>query len=398
VDVQTAEGVASVRSGRLPNLRTRATSGPALGAALLAACVLGAAVTPTASAAQEGASRTDCPEEVTSGDAIWIVGSVRELDSEIPLPGAEVALAWTEDDELREAVVQTDGIGRYRFCRLAPDRRYTLSASAVGRSGTMRSVDTRADRPQVRQDLTVALTATESGQIVGRIVDRGNGRGVEGARVRLEPAGLEVVTRYDGRFTFRDVSAGDHTLQVRHLAYGEHETDVSVTADRTTDVQVAVAEDPVEMEPLEVTVRQRYRPLEQRGYYERMNLAEIRGGEFLTPEIIQRRNPSRLSHLLGQVPSVGLSRRCRGGACGYDIVIRGCGAGGGQPAIFLDGVRYRFSRDNIRGIDEIPMQEIRAVEVYRSPSELPAEFSEPDRHCAVVLWSKSGPDRGEPGT
>lgn len=365
--------------------------------AMLAASSLGVALDPSASVAQQVTSLTDCPDAGTPGAAIRVEGSVRELDSELSLHGAEVELTWREGEELRRSVTNTDSTGRYRFCRLAPDRRYTLTASALGRTGTMQPLDTRPEQSEVRVDLTVALTETESGQIVGRVVDGGSGRGVEAATVRLEPSGLEVATRYDGRFTFRDVPSGDHTLHLRHLAYGEHETEVTVEPDRTIDVEMAVSEEPVELEPLEVTVRHRYRPLERRGYYERMHLAEALGGVFLTPEIIERRKPSKLSHLLGHVPMVRLDRRCRGGACGNQVVIRGCGGAGGSPAVFLDGIEYDFARGNVRGIDEIPMQDIRAVEVYRSPAELPGEFYTTSGHCAVVLWTKKGPDRRPTG-
>jgi hypothetical protein len=237
----------------------------------------------------------------------------------------------------------------------------------------------------------VALSDAESGRIVGRIVDSGNGRGVEAATVRLEPLGFEIVTRYDGRFTLQDVPAGDYTLHLRHLAYGEHETEVTVEPDRTVEMEMAVSEEPVELEPLEVTVRQRYRPLETRGYYERMHWAEVHGGEFLTPEMIERRRPARLSHLVEHVPGVTLNNRCQGSVCGLWPEIRTCG----NPTIFLDGVVP--SPRSVRLLDEIPMPDVRAVEVYLGPSQLPMEFAKPRTRCAIVVWTKKGPDHRVPG-
>lgn len=355
--------------------------------AVAAAVSSGAALAPTAVAAQADAPSANCPDAVTSDAGIWIVGQVRDPGSEVPLPGAEVEVTWREAGELRRATTEAGPAGDYRFCGIPPELHLTVSASAVGRAGGMHAVDTRAGEPVVRQDLAVVLADAERGRIVGRVVDRGNRRGVEAATVRLEPPGLEVATRYDGRFTLQDVPAGDHTLHLTHLAYGEHETEVTVEPDRTVEVEMAVSEEPVELEPLEVTVRHRYRPLERRGYYERMHWAEAHGGVFLTPEIIERRKPSKLSHLLGHVPMVALNRICSGGACGNQVVIRGCGVGG-RPAVFLDGIEYDFARGSVRGIDEIPMQDIRAVEVYRSPGEIPGEFYTTSAHCAVVLWTK----------
>lgn len=358
------------------------------GGLAVAAAISSSALAPTAVTAQAVAPAADCPDAVTSDAGIWIVGQVRDPGSEVPLPGAEVEVAWREAGELRRATTEVDPAGEYRFCGIPPDLHLTVSASAVGRAGGMHAVDTRAGEPVVRQDLAVVLADAERGRIVGRIVDRGNGRGVEAATVRLEPPGLEVVTRYDGRFTLQDVPAGDHTLHLRHVAYGEHQAEVTVEPDRIVEVEMAVSEEPVELEPLEVRVRHRYRPLERRGYYERMHWAKARGGEFLTPEMIERRRPARLSHLVEHVPRVTLDNRCRGSVCGLWPEIRACSA---QPTIFLDGVEFPLR--SVRGLDEIPMQDVRAVEVYLSPSQLPMEFANPRTRCAIVVWTKKGPDR-----
>jgi hypothetical protein len=51
----------------------------------------------------------------------------------------------------------------------------------------------------------------------------------------------------------------------------------------------------------------------------------------------------------------------------------------------VDGVLVPM--DNI---DDVPLNNIGAVEVYRGPSEMPPEFNYPDAVCGVVLiWTRT---------
>lgn len=379
-------------------LRGREASGP-LGAALaLAAASVLPPVAPAA--AQSPVPSSDCPSEIGENAAVWIAGQVHDAGSGVPLPGAEVELTWREDGGIRRVSAETDPTGVYRFCRVPPDLHLTVHASAAGRQGAMFAVDTRAGEAVVRQDLEVALSDAEEGRLVGRVVDRSNGRGVEAASIRLEPLGVEAATRYDGRFVFQDVPSGDYTLRLSHVAYGEHETEVTVTPEETVEVQMAVSEEPVEMEPLEVTVRHRYRPLERRGFYERMHWADAHGGEFITPEIIERRKPSRISHLLNGLPGVRVWENCSGGVCQAIPYFRrgfGCVSARGRvnqpPVVFIDGVEVDIQQ-SVQGINQFSPSSVRAIEVYEGPAQTPAEFTSIHDRCGtIVIWTKKGPDR-----
>jgi len=64
--------------------------------------------------------------------------------------------------------------------------------------------------------------------------------------------------------------------------------------------------------------------------------------------------------------------------------------GGGCPiSYWVDGIR--FYPDDRRGINEIIVSDVEAVEVYRRASETPAEFLDSDSRCGVVvIWTKRG--------
>ena len=68
----------------------------------------------------------------------------------------------------------------------------------------------------------------------------------------------------------------------------------------------------------------------------------------------------------------------------------GAGSGKCEVSYYLDGGRFR--PDPEVGINEILGSEVIAVEVYRGPSETPAEFLDSGSRCGViVIWTRRGP-------
>lgn len=190
----------------------------------------------------------DCGPEMSAREAVWIVGTVQDAGAEVRLPGAEVTMTWQVEEGVRTRSTATDGEGVYRFCGLDPGSRVTLRATVSDRGGVAVPVDVPGGEAAVRQDLEVLLSEGGEGRIVGRVIDRETGAGVEAVQVRVAPDGLQAVTDRRGRFVLQALPSGERALQLRHVAYGEHETEVEVQEGRTADVTIAVSETPVEME------------------------------------------------------------------------------------------------------------------------------------------------------
>jgi hypothetical protein len=221
--------------------------------------------------------------------------------------------------------------------------------------------------------------------------NRGAGRPVPAASVAV--AGTDAWTETDrsGYFLLEGVTPGDHVIEVRHVGYGAVADSVSLPADRTVEVRVALSADPVELEPLVVTAL-RDRRLEARGFYDRRRWGERTGrGRFLTAEEIGRRGPLRISHLLAVVPGIPLA--CRGS--------RGCAIRAARAptcshlTVYVDGVRMiggdAGASAGRRGtVDElVGAADVAAVEVYPGPASVPGEFSGPTGQCgAVAIWTK----------
>lgn len=97
------------------------------------------------------------------------------------------------------------------------------------------------------------LVAQATGRISGRVIDKGEGRPVATARVRIGtlPA---VETDLDGRFRSGELAPGRYSVTVAAIGYQPVRLDsVVVTAGQVTPVTIAITANPVQLADLEVT-------------------------------------------------------------------------------------------------------------------------------------------------
>ena len=89
------------------------------------------------------------------------------------------------------------------------------------------------DRLDLYPGLLPGLQRATVDVLQGRVVDDWTDEGVGGADLTLSgPGRFEATTDDDGGFSFRNVSVGAYTLQVRHPDYDVHEVPVAVEASR----------------------------------------------------------------------------------------------------------------------------------------------------------------------
>ena len=242
------------------------------------------------------------------------------------------------------------------------------------------------------------------GRIVGRIVDRRSGRPVEAVTVTLVDEDEQRVTDGNGRYVFDQMHPGIYQVSAAHLAYQNVDQVVDLPSDRTLQVNFELSVDPIELQPLVVTAVREKR-LELQGFYERRELAEISGaGVFLTRDDIQDAGAIRVTHYLGRIP--GLRTECTGSGNNNCVIrmTRGAPSLSGRAEwgcmnanIYVDGVRVIRDNANISdSIDNfVSPSEIAGIEVYRGPSELPAEFGGSVGRCgAIVIWTGPASSRG----
>jgi hypothetical protein len=205
-----------------------------------------------------------------------------------------------------------------------------------------------------------------------------------------------------GAFWIAGVPAGRHRLVFRRLGFVPAEFDVLVTAADTLRVRVILNPIATALPAIEVAESLLSPSLMQRGYYDRRRQREqgILSGVFIDPEEIERRRPSALTDILQGLPGVTISRTASGGRVllGNRVSIDGrartlvrC-----QFAVFIDGyeldpaqVDGRRTSQSIDGF--VNARDIRAIEVYTSPSGTPERFQSTriNHPCgSVVIWTK----------
>lgn len=222
-------------------------------------------------------------------------------------------------------------------------------------------------------------------EVFGRVLDQDTGEGVGQARLLFRRLvddsvidSVSVSTGDDGAFHFDFVPAGTYALVTEHLGFATRRDTLRVPVSKSVRMTLSLAAEPVELRPLQVRVRSGF--LVENGFYRRRSKGF---GQFLTPDELDRRPLNNLTQALKTVPGVRYARICNGGRCREGIVMSlSVGRARCSPKYFMNG-------DEMHGTvypNDISMQDVVAVEIYRSISETPAEFY--GRCGSVVMWTR----------
>ena len=290
---------------------------------------------------------------------------------------------------LAEAIVElpevgmrmvSDADGRFMLAGV-PEGRHAIRAERLGYEPLLGTVEIPGN-PDFLMLMTPAEVADPGalGQIVGRVLE-GDERGLSDVEVSVvgqEPA--RTLSNQQGRFTIRDVRPGLVVLRFARLGYAPRSATLVVQPGRTAEVGVALSVQPIELEPVEVTVRSL--DLERSGFYDRANGGF---GTFFTPGDLESRQPVVLSDALrGRVPGVRVVQDIIGGQA-YLVGRRSASFGQGACVlpVWIDGVRA-FDAN----VDLVSTTAVAAVEVYQGPGT-PAQYGM-DACGAVVIWTRRG--------
>jgi hypothetical protein len=247
----------------------------------------------------------------------------------------------------------------------------------------------RAQAQGVEQAKTAALAGT---------VRDTSGRGIAGVEIVVDSLELNAVTDDSGQFHLPGIPAGRNGFIVRKIGYEAASFETSLAAEKTLVIQVTLRNSVNTLNTATITGERLLPGLAKAGFYDR----ERRGlGRFMRPEGVDSiaHTVSTPSQMLRQMPGIDVQCR-RGGACALRSRT--------PPYcmhVFIDG-KFVPPVDN-GGKDlvldvSLTADAIGAFEVYRHPSEVPAEFEAPmivkDRGprsmtaqagCGVVaVWTK----------
>ncbi|MEO6445421.1 MAG: TonB-dependent receptor [Gemmatimonadaceae bacterium] len=212
------------------------------------------------------------------------------------------------------------------------------------------------------------------GIVRGKVVVAGTGAPISNAQLQLGTRG--ALTNDVGVFTFADVDAGTHTLEVRMIGFERRSQSVTVVDGQTTDVSVELTRVALSLDQVVVTGTA--------GAARRREIGNAISQIDVTtlPEV-----PSSVDNLLqGKATGLTVTANSGGVGGGASIRLRGnvSATQSNQPLIYIDGVRvksdgfpkntfptgYSGNSDNTvySPLNDIDPNDIERVEVIKGPA------------------------------
>lgn len=314
---------------------------------------------------------------VSAAELGTVAGAVVDRYTTLPIDGAEVSITWRIEGA-REATtheIRTDPGGLFRLCDVPSGTRIFVSTEAFGRLTRIRAVEIE---PGGTLDATLAVEAPRT-RVTGRVIDDASNQPIAAASVVLGGEdGPTAVSDENGRFLFPGVPPGRFPVAVTHVAFTGVADSLGVELGTLIDVSVRMSRNVIPLAPIVVEVKSLR--LERAGFYNRRD----RGiGSYVTRPEIMATLPNAASDVLRRQPGVRLVRRRSG--FGYAAVGRGeC-----PFRYFVDGTRVGATFQ----IDDMDVDWIEALEIYRGPSTVPPEFSLPpfeeNANCGIIaIWTR----------
>jgi hypothetical protein len=188
--------------------------------------------------------------------------------------------------------------------------------------------------------------------------------------------------------------SGPNVFQFELIGYATRTDTVLVEQDRTIELIVSMARDPVDLPPIEVSVRSPR--LIETGFYDRQYRSGL-SGHYITRDQIENRNPRAMTDMFRGVPGVTVSYDGPGQRIirfrRYPGDVRRARGDGCVPDLYVDGVLLQdqiIDRNNpyaprLRDYDIVSPSVIEGIEVYVGAAT-PIQYKHP---CGVVLvWTR----------
>lgn len=344
-----------------------------------------------------------CPPPDSSAGLAVVTGQVADDATGVPMGFAEIRLQVSGTD--RPLVTRSDPLGRFRFCTV-PAGSVIITGELADFSAFLGPVSlTPGQTYSVSLPLSSASAGRETGTLMGVVMDAGSREPLEGASVLLPGPRKTAVTNSRGRFTFSSLPSGTLNLKVIRLGYADTLGEVDVPIGKAVYMEVVMATEPIDMDPIRVTaVRRRIELPGLEDFERRYNSG---WGKFVLGEEIQRRSPRKLVDVLWETGvdtwNDGRSLRMRRTMCAPIVYLDGqkltvmprsgtMSTRTGWIRHSRPGYAYSTAEEEAAAVlDLINPMDVAAVEVYQGPAETPGEYIDSNSQCGVILvWTRRG--------
>jgi len=317
-------------------------------------------------------------------ERVTVTGRVVNALTRLPIAGVLVELLEVDmalrTDERGVFELTNAPVGTYELRLSAPGYQTSQGAFAIVQAGSF----TVSLRPLGGGEMI------QPGRLVGAVREAGTERPIPAVRVRIPTFFLDGLTGDDGRFSFAEVPPGRHEVEFANLGYAIRRDTIEVASGKTSDVEVALSVDPVEVEPITVTVERREQVLEQRGFYERRRVSV--GGHFIDREAIEDQAPVEMVDIFRRIPGAEVRLADPANPMTRAIILRG---GRGElracyPSVYLDGLLVHRASEGPAMLNYIvDPDKVAGVEIYQGGATMPVQYGGTMGGCgAIVIWTR----------
>lgn len=352
--------------------------------------------------------RVICRDSASEGRGM-MMGVVSDAQTDAPVAGALVVVMWSEMNigsntltKLPKATHTTvKANGSYKLCGLPGG----MQLRAQARLGTKQSgwIDiTMPPGGVLRRNFLLgekpkAVAATQglapgeeapkplgTAQLSGTVVGA-DGKPLEGAQVYLVGTAVGARADYRGSFHLTGLPAGTQTVEVRQLSYAPKRYTVDLSPVRASRLAATLDQRATVLGEVKVEGKAH---IDIPGFEER---AKRGFGTFLTREDIEKQQSILLTDVFRTVP--GLTVGFDG--TNYSVQSSRSMGSGCNMQWYLDGSPYDNSGNDLDQM--LRPDDIEAIEVYKSASEVPVQYQGTNASCGTILvWTKRSAARTKP--
>jgi len=235
---------------------------------------------------------------------------------------------------------------------------------------------------------SIALGASTAGAQEGSVrgvVNDTAGKPTADADVSIVALHRLARTDDQGRFSFDRLPKGEVEISVRRLGYQPQTVKAVVTDAVTYSFTVSLVEQPAVLAAVAVDASEQRLRLGIEDFYRR----RARGvGTYFTREEIMNRGARTTSDVFRSTPGIRLVRANGGQGIRFSSAQSLKGRNACIPLLWIDGQHAQGME-----VDEIPVNDIEGIELYRGPATTPSQFWQGNlTECGtVVIWSRMPP-------
>jgi len=222
------------------------------------------------------------------------------------------------------------------------------------------------------------VVCAQDGTLRGVVADS-TGAAIVGADVGI--VSLHKLTRTDdhGRFSFEKIPVGAVEVSVRRLGYEPQKLQATVSNTLELSFHVTLVPQAAVLDALDVSAKRRHVAIE--GFHQRRVVGI---GTYVTREEIEARNANVPSDMLRTMSGVQIVRTRSG--FGLRFASASSGRRDCPPTLWIDGQRAPGIE-----IDELPINDIEGIELYRGTATTPPQFTYGSgAQCGtVVVWTRT---------